>query len=145
MADLSRTRRELREFLSSDRNLMRPSLSARRHAVMTALFRSGKRSWPDVNEEVCSGNSRASGGESTFARARKVDLPQLGPKPIPGDGEPVLGEVAGLDGFYIAFTHSGATLGLIAGELLAREMLSGEKSPLLATFRPEQFASALVG
>lgn len=77
--------------------------------------------------------------------ALELDGYAVGPKPIPGDGEPVLGEVAGLEGFYIAFTHSGATLGLIAGELLAHEMLSGEKSPLLATFRPERFASTLAG
>ena len=75
----------------------------------------------------------------------ELDGYAVGLKPIPGDGEPVLGEVAGLDGLSIAFTHSGATLGLIAGELLAGEMLSGKKSPLLATFRPERFASALVG
>ena len=68
----------------------------------------------------------------------------IGPKPIPGDGEPVFGELEGIDGYFVAFTHSGATLGLIAGELLAGEILSGEKSPLLDTFRPSRFQAALV-
>jgi len=63
----------------------------------------------------------------------------VGPKPIPGDGEPVLGPLAEIPGYHVAFTHSGATLGLIAGELLADEVVSGEPSPLLETFRPGRF------
>ena len=66
---------------------------------------------------------------------------RIGLKPIPGDGRPVLGELTGLPGCYVAFTHSGATLGLIAGELLAREMLTGRRHPMLAPFRPERMAS----
>jgi glycine/D-amino acid oxidase-like deaminating enzyme len=42
-----------------------------------------------------------------------------GPKPVPGDGNPVLGDVPGVDRLFVAFSHSGATLGLITGELLA--------------------------
>ena len=41
--------------------------------------------------------------------------------------------------YYVAFSHSGATLGLIVGELLAQEILSGEPHPMLATFRPRRF------
>ena len=63
----------------------------------------------------------------------------VGRKPIPGDGDPVLGPVEEIPGLSVAFTHSGATLGLIAGELLAREIVSGTPSPLLATFRPARF------
>ena len=63
----------------------------------------------------------------------------VGPKPIPGDGEPVLGELAEIGGYHVAFTHSGATLGLIAGELLADEIVGGRPSPLLETFRPGRF------
>ncbi|NLR97935.1 FAD-binding oxidoreductase [Rhizobium sp. P38BS-XIX] len=64
----------------------------------------------------------------------------VGPKPIPGDGEPVFGELPAIPGYFVAFSHSGATLGLIAGELLADEIASGKRHPLLATFRPERFA-----
>lgn len=63
-----------------------------------------------------------------------------GPKPIPGDGEPVLGELQGVPGCFVAFSHSGATLGLIVGELMAYEMATGARHPMLATFRPERFA-----
>ena len=63
----------------------------------------------------------------------------VGPKPVPGDGEPVLGALAGITGYHVAFTHSGATLALIVGELLADEVVTGEPAPLLATFRPSRF------
>lgn len=65
----------------------------------------------------------------------------VGPKPIPGDGEPVFGELQAIPGYFVAFSHSGATLGLIAGELLADEIATGRRHPLLASFRPERFVS----
>lgn len=65
---------------------------------------------------------------------------KIGYKPIPGDGEPVLGELGQVPGCFVAFTHSGATLGLIAGELLAGEIMTGAKHPMLATFRPGRFS-----
>lgn len=65
---------------------------------------------------------------------------KLGLKPIPGDGEPVLGELESVPGCFVAFTHSGATLALIVGELLAEEIVTGEKQPMLASFRPGRFA-----
>jgi glycine/D-amino acid oxidase-like deaminating enzyme len=65
----------------------------------------------------------------------------IGPKPVPGDGEPVLGRLGGVEGLYVAFTHSGATLALIVGELLAYEMINNEPHPLLAPFTPARFGS----
>ncbi|MFS8113115.1 FAD-binding oxidoreductase [Rhizobium jaguaris] len=64
----------------------------------------------------------------------------VGLKPIPGDGEPVFGELQSIPGYFVAFSHSGATLGLIAGELLADEIATGKRHPLLANFRPERFS-----
>ncbi|ESX52411.1 FAD-binding oxidoreductase [Mesorhizobium sp. M1148] len=64
----------------------------------------------------------------------------VGPKPIPGDGEPVFGQLREIEGYYVAFSHSGATLGLIAGELLATEIATGTEHPLLASFRPSRFS-----
>jgi glycine/D-amino acid oxidase-like deaminating enzyme len=69
-----------------------------------------------------------------------LDSYGVGRKPIPGDGDPVLGELDQLPGLFVAFTHSGATLGLIAGELLAEEILGGAPSPLLEPFRPARFS-----
>ena len=65
----------------------------------------------------------------------------VGGKPIPGDGEPVVGALKAVPGYYVAFSHSGATLGLIVGELLAYEVATGAEHPMLATFRPERFTS----
>jgi glycine/D-amino acid oxidase-like deaminating enzyme len=65
----------------------------------------------------------------------------VGRKPIPGDGDPVFGELQAIPGYFVAFSHSGATLGLIAGELLAHEISTGERHPMLAPFRPERFAA----
>ncbi|WP_411375068.1 NAD(P)/FAD-dependent oxidoreductase [Arthrobacter sp. MPF02] len=62
-----------------------------------------------------------------------------GLKPIPGDGEPVVGPVPAIAGLHTVFTHSGATLGLILGELLAEEVLTGNPSPVLKSFRLDRF------
>ena len=69
----------------------------------------------------------------------ETDNYKIGYKPIPGDGEPVLGELEAVPGCFVAFTHSGATLALVVGELLTDEILSGAKNPMLETFHPERF------
>lgn len=66
----------------------------------------------------------------------------VGLKPVPGDGEPVLGSVPGVAGCFVAFTHSGATLALVVGELLAGQVLGGTASPLLEPFGVHRFAAA---
>ena len=66
----------------------------------------------------------------------------VGPKPIPKDGDPVFGPLDEVAGLYVAFSHSGATLGLIAGELLADEIVTGVSHPMLEAFRPGRFAKA---
>lgn len=68
-----------------------------------------------------------------------------GLKPIPHDGEPVVGPVPSIRGLYTLFTHSGATLGLILGELLAEEITTGESSPVLSSFRLERFKDSTSG
>lgn len=64
---------------------------------------------------------------------------KAGWKPVPADGFPVLGELEELPGCYVAFTHSGATLSLIIGELLSWEITTGKSHPMLASFRPGRF------
>ncbi|TQM08933.1 NAD(P)/FAD-dependent oxidoreductase [Pseudonocardia kunmingensis] len=87
-----------------------------------------------VKELVAEASHVLAGDEELSAASWK-----LGRKPIPGDGEPVFGELTELPGCVVAFTHSGATLGLVAGELLSHEILSGARHPMLAAFRPERF------
>lgn len=80
-------------------------------------------------------------GSRVLAGNPTLELDHLGAgfKPIPADGEPVIGAIEEIGGLYAAFSHSGATLGLITGELLAEEIATGVASPLLATFRPARF------
>ncbi len=61
----------------------------------------------------------------------------VGGTPIPSEGEPVVGALKGIPGHYAAFTYSGATLGLIVGELLAYEVVTGAERPMIVTSRPE--------
>ena len=79
--------------------------------------------------------SKVLAGNPTLTLARYG----VGPKPIPKDGEPVFGPVDGIAGYHVAFSHSGATLGLIAGELLADEIVTGTPHPLLAPFGVSRF------
>ena len=72
----------------------------------------------------------------------KVEEARVGVRPMPEDGLPCAGAVAGLPGYCEAVTHSGVTLGPLLGRLLAREILSGEVDDLISPFRPDRFARA---
>ncbi|MFD4253749.1 NAD(P)/FAD-dependent oxidoreductase [Amycolatopsis thermoflava] len=87
-----------------------------------------------VKELAAEASALLDGGVTLTAASWK-----LGRKPIPGDGEPVFGELSAVPRCHVAFTHSGATLGLIAGELLAGEIRTGEPHPMLEPFRPDRF------
>src|SRR5699024_5509912 len=60
-----------------------------------------------------------------------------GRKPIPADGEPVLAAVGALPGCHVAFTHSGATLALVAGGLVTQHVITRIRRPLLEQFSPD--------
>ncbi|WP_432166895.1 NAD(P)/FAD-dependent oxidoreductase [Streptomyces sp. bgisy031] len=72
-----------------------------------------------------------------LADAELVDA-RVGWRPIPWDGFPSLGSATEARGYYEAVTHSGVTLCGIVGRLLADEILTGVKHPLLAPFRPNR-------
>jgi glycine/D-amino acid oxidase-like deaminating enzyme len=91
---------------------------------------------PGIIDQLLAEASRLLAGNPTL----EVDWFAMGPKPIPGDGDPVLGRLDQIDGLVIGFTHSGATLALIAGELLAEEITTGHPHPMLAPFNPRRFA-----
>lgn len=59
-------------------------------------------------------------------------------RPVPEDELPVIGQ-AGPVGLNFLTMHSAATLGIIAGECLAKEML-GQDMTNLKPFRPERFS-----
>jgi glycine/D-amino acid oxidase-like deaminating enzyme len=71
-------------------------------------------------------------------RASNVEATRVGERPIPGDGLPVLGRVVELPNFHFAVSHSGATLSVHAGALVAAEALGEDRSDALAAFRFER-------
>jgi glycine/D-amino acid oxidase-like deaminating enzyme len=71
--------------------------------------------------------------------AASVESVRVGLRPIPGDGLPVLGRAPGLPNFYFAVSHSGATLSVHAGALVAGEVLGEDHSGELAAFRFGRF------
>lgn len=59
-------------------------------------------------------------------------------RPVPGDGRPVLGEVA--PGLTLAVMHSGATLAAIAGRAVADFVTGREPNRLWKPYAPERYA-----
>jgi glycine/D-amino acid oxidase-like deaminating enzyme len=96
----------------------------------------GYRVAPDVVQELLAEASAVLSGHPVLTAAAAG----IGAKPVPGDGEPVLGRLGDTPGLYVAFTHSGATLALVVGELLAREIVTGTPHPLLAPFTAARFS-----
>lgn len=95
------------------------------------------------------GDDPAEFARALFARLQKAlrggaDLEleryTLGRRPVPADGEPVIGLAPGLSGLYLAVTHSGVTLAPALGAFAAAELLDGAEEPLLAPFRLARFA-----
>jgi glycine/D-amino acid oxidase-like deaminating enzyme len=72
-------------------------------------------------------------------RPATVESVRVGERPFPGDGMPVLGRVTELPGFYFAVSHSGATLCLHAGDLVAAEVLGEDVNDALTPYRFERF------
>jgi glycine/D-amino acid oxidase-like deaminating enzyme len=72
--------------------------------------------------------------------AARVEDILIGIRPVPKDGRSCVGAVSAVPGYYEAVTHSGATLGLLVGRLLAQEILTGEVDASISPFRPDRFA-----
>jgi len=67
----------------------------------------------------------------------RLEAVRLGWRAMPGDGFSAVGPVPGVAGYYLAFTHSGVTLGPLLGRLVADEV-QGHPADLLARFRPDR-------
>ncbi len=78
-------------------------------------------------------------------RDATVESVRVGERPIPGDGLPVLGRAVEVPGFHFAVSHSGATLSVHAGDLVAAEVLGENQDEALAAFRFERFRFASRG
>ncbi len=78
---------------------------------------------------------------STFRGAAGVELlsTRVGVRPMPVDGEPIIGPVAEVPGLYLAVMHSAVTLAAAVGRLVARELVDGTVEPALAGCRLDRF------
>ncbi|MER8372750.1 FAD-binding oxidoreductase [Mesorhizobium sp. M1406] len=70
----------------------------------------------------------------------ELDFHTVGYRPTPIDGFPIIGRAEGMDGVYVAVMHSGITLAPAVGLFAAREILEGERDPLLAPYGLGRFA-----
>ncbi|MER9246635.1 FAD-binding oxidoreductase [Mesorhizobium sp. M0590] len=61
----------------------------------------------------------------------ELDFHTIGYRPTPVDGFPIIGRAEGTSGVYVAVMHSGITLAPAVGLFAAREILDGERDPLL--------------
>ena len=78
---------------------------------------------------------------STFRGAEGVELlgTRIGARPMPVDGEPIVGPVHDVPGLYLAVMHAGVALAAAMGRLIARELVDGTADPSLSGCRPDRF------
>lgn len=78
---------------------------------------------------------------STFRGAEGVELlsARVGARPMPADGEPIIGPVTEVPGLYVAVMHAAVTLAPGAGRLIASELIDGIVEPALADCRLDRF------
>jgi glycine/D-amino acid oxidase-like deaminating enzyme len=61
-------------------------------------------------------------------------------RPMPADGQSIVGRLPGAEWLYVAVTHSGVTLAAHLSRLIAAELAAGAPSAELAPYRPGRFA-----
>jgi D-hydroxyproline dehydrogenase subunit beta len=61
-------------------------------------------------------------------------------RPMPADGQSIVGRLPGAEWLYVAVTHSGVTLAAHLSRLIAAELAAGAPRSELAPFRPDRFA-----
>ncbi|HEX2173573.1 MAG TPA: FAD-binding oxidoreductase, partial [Dehalococcoidia bacterium] len=76
-------------------------------------------------------------------RGTQIEAVRLGWRALPGDNLSAVGPVPDVPGYYLAFTHSGVTLGPLLGRLITQELTTGRVPPELADFRPDRLLSSV--
>jgi glycine/D-amino acid oxidase-like deaminating enzyme len=79
--------------------------------------------------------------KATIPALEKVDVEavRIAIRPIPKDSYSAIGPIPTLQGYYVAVTHSGVTLGPFIGKADTDEIVNGRSRSELAEFRPSRF------
>lgn len=79
--------------------------------------------------------------KATFCGAANVELlsSQVGQRPMPVDGEPIIGPAIEVPGLYVTVMHAAVTLAAVMGRLVANEIVDGTAEPLLTGCRLDRF------
>lgn len=81
---------------------------------------------------------RARGAVRGLEQAAVTDY-QVCVRPMPVDGQSIVGRLPGAGWLYVAVTHSGVTLAAHLSRLIAAELAAGEPGAELAPYRPDRF------
>lgn len=81
-----------------------------------------------------------------FAGASLLDAcrMRLGLRPMPADGQSIIGALPGAEGLYVAVTHSGVTLSQALGEVMATHFCDDTPMAALERFSPARFQTLRV-
>ena len=71
-----------------------------------------------------------------------VEQCQVCVRPMPADGQSIVGPLPGAPGLYVAVTHSGVTLAAHLSRLIAAELTTGTAPAELAPYRPARFLTS---
>jgi glycine/D-amino acid oxidase-like deaminating enzyme len=96
---------------------------------------------PDLHRLAAELLRRAQQTVRGLDQARVVEY-QVCVRPMPVDGQSIVGRLPGAPGLYVAVTHSGVTLAAHLSQLIAAELTAGTQSAELAPYRPSRFLSA---
>ena len=71
-----------------------------------------------------------------------VEAARIAVRPIPGDGLPCVGQIPGVDNYWVAVTHGGINTSAFIGLVLREEILDGRPAAEYAPYRPDRFFKA---
>ena len=117
----------------------RPHTAGRVHLEapdVHADLHTGEPALGDLASELLRRAQRVTGGLD----AAEVTGYRVCVRPMPADGQSIVGWLPGTGGLYVAVTHSGVTLGAHLAELMTSELMTGAAVPELAPYRPGRFS-----
>ena len=93
---------------------------------------------PDLRRWAATLLRRAQEAVHGLLDARVAEF-QVCVRPMPADGQPIVGRLPGTPGLYVAVTHSGVTLAAHLSRLIATDLTTGIPPPDLAPYHPARF------